>query len=62
MAESPRGRAQTPHQRLTRGPLGAAAKWAPYCGRRCCYTATWGAAKRRPTSLCQSALAHSTLP
>eukprot|EP00969_Alexandrium_andersonii_P194339 8584140-Alexandrium_andersonii.AAC.1 len=62
MAEPPRGRGWTPSTMAHRGPLRAGPKRAPCCGRRCLFTATWGAALRRPKSLCRSAVAHSTAP
>eukprot|EP00969_Alexandrium_andersonii_P327639 14478339-Alexandrium_andersonii.AAC.1 len=42
--------------------LRAAPNSALYYRRRCFCAATWGAAKRRPKSLRQSAVAHSTAP
>eukprot|EP00969_Alexandrium_andersonii_P233444 10306280-Alexandrium_andersonii.AAC.1 len=62
MAESPRGQGWPPCAEASWGPVRAAPKRAPYYWRRCFYTATWGAAKRRPKSLCQSALAQGKAP
>eukprot|EP00969_Alexandrium_andersonii_P290559 12842581-Alexandrium_andersonii.AAC.1 len=59
MAESPHGQGRTPSTEAHWGPLRAAPKRVPHYGRRCFYTATWGAAKRHAKSLCQDALVHS---
>eukprot|EP00969_Alexandrium_andersonii_P370228 15476821-Alexandrium_andersonii.AAC.1 len=54
----PMGKGGPPPHRLTEAPSKLPPRRAPYYERRCFCTATCGAAKRRPKSLCQSALAH----
>eukprot|EP00969_Alexandrium_andersonii_P249692 11035182-Alexandrium_andersonii.AAC.1 len=55
------GEGGPPPKRLT-GPSHSRPKRAPCQWRRCICTATWGAAKQRPESLCPMALAHSAPP